>query len=246
MIQETFLLLLLALPFAGSALTGLLMPNGLNSEAWVAGTVALAGLALSISLFPHVTDGNVLRRDVDWLPGYGLSFTLRMDGFAWLFMILITSIGFLVVLYARYYLSPRDSAARFYACLLAFMGAMTGVVLAGNLILLVVFWELTSLVSFLLIGYWHQSQAARDGARMALIVTAAGGLCLLAGLLLVGQIVGSYEDGWDAVRRRGPDMPRTVNLITGPSRTGDIEQTIQLGAHGPRRLHILLIDGAGV
>ena len=193
MIQETFLLLLLALPFAGSALTGLLMPNGRNSEAWVAGTLALIGLGLTISLFGHVADGGVLRREVDWLPGYGLGFTLRMDGFAWLFMILITSIGFLVVLYARYYLSPRDSAARFYACLLAFMGAMTGVVLAGNLILLVVFWELTSLVSFLLIGYWHQSQAARDGARMALIVTAAGGLCLLAGLLLVGQIVGSYD-----------------------------------------------------
>ncbi|UEM21018.1 lactate utilization protein C [Skermanella mucosa] len=65
-------------------------------------------------------------------------------------------------------------------------------------------------------------------------------------VLRADQIVGSYEDGWDAVRRRGQDLPRTVNFITGPSRTGDIEQTIQLGAHGPRRLHILLIDGAGV
>ncbi|EWY40593.1 hypothetical protein N825_35605 [Skermanella stibiiresistens SB22] len=65
-------------------------------------------------------------------------------------------------------------------------------------------------------------------------------------VLRADQIVGSYEDGWDAVRGRNKDMPRTVNFITGPSRTGDIEQTLQLGAHGPRRLHILLIDGAGV
>ena len=88
-------------------------------------------------------------------------------------------IGLLVVLYARYYLSPNDPAPRFYCGLLAFMGAMTGVVIAGNLILLIVFWELTSLFSFLLIGYWHQNTAARDGARMALIVTGGGGLCLL-------------------------------------------------------------------
>ena len=102
-------------------------------------------------------------------------------------------IGFLVVLYARYYLSPNDPAPRFYCGLLAFMGAMTGIVVAGNIILLIVFWELTSLFSFLLIGYWHQNTAARDGARMALIVTGAGGLCLLAGMLLLGHVAGSYE-----------------------------------------------------
>ena len=112
------------------------------------------------------------RHEIAWLPTFGLSLTLRLDGFAWLFMMLITAIGLLVVLYARYYLSPKDPAARFFSCLLAFMGAMGGVVLSGNLVMLVVFWELTSIFSFLLIGYWHQSPAARDGARMALIVTA--------------------------------------------------------------------------
>src|SRR5690606_21318033 len=102
-------------------------------------------------------------------------------------------IGVLVVLYARYYMSEDDPVPRFFSFLLAFMGSMLGIVVSGNVILLSVFWELTSLSSFLLISYWHQSPAARDGARMALTVTAAGGFCLLAGLLILGNIAGSYE-----------------------------------------------------
>src|SRR3546814_19750783 len=104
-----------------------------------------------------------------------------MDGFAWIFAVIITTIGVLVCLYARYYMSPDDPVARFYALFLAFMGAMLGIVLSGNLLQLVVFWEATSLVSFLLIGYWHHRVDAQRGARMALVVPGAGGLCLLAG-----------------------------------------------------------------
>jgi multicomponent K+:H+ antiporter subunit A len=103
---------------------------------------------------------------------------------------LITGIGCLVVLYARYYMSPADPVPRFFAFLLAFMAAMLGIVLSGNLIQLIFFWELTSLISFLLIGYCHQSASARDGARIALIITSAGGFCLFAGVLLLGHIVG--------------------------------------------------------
>ena len=109
----------------------------------------------------------MLRIDLEWLPTLGLDFTLRMDGFTWLFAMLVTGIGFLVTLYARYYMSPADPVPRFFAFLLAFMGAMLGIVLSGNLIQLVFFWELTSLFSFLLIGYRHQTAQARDGARMA-------------------------------------------------------------------------------
>jgi multicomponent K+:H+ antiporter subunit A len=116
-----------------------------------------------------------------------------MDGLAWTFALVICAIGALVVLYARYYLSTEDPPARFFAYLLAFMGAMLGVVLADNLILLVVFWELTSLSSFLLIGFWTHRSDARQGARMALTVTGMGGLCLLGGVLVLGQIVGSYS-----------------------------------------------------
>ena len=97
------------------------------------------------------------------------------------------------MLYARYYMSPADPVPRFFSFLLAFMGAMLGLVVSGNVIQLVFFWELTSLLSFMLIGYWHHRADARRGARMALIVTGGGGLCLLAGMLLLGHIVGSYE-----------------------------------------------------
>jgi multicomponent K+:H+ antiporter subunit A len=130
---------------------------------------------------------------VEWVPELGLYFSLRVDGFAWVLAALITGIGLLVVVYARYYMSPTDPVPRFFSFLLAFMGAMLGIVLSGNLIQLVFFWELTSLFSFLLIGYWHQTAQARDGARMALIVTSVGGFCLFAGILILGHIVGSYD-----------------------------------------------------
>ncbi|CAM5421444.1 Monovalent cation/H+ antiporter subunit A OS=Rhodanobacter lindaniclasticus OX=75310 GN=B1991_06510 PE=4 SV=1 [Rhodanobacter lindaniclasticus] len=108
-------------------------------------------------------------------------------------MLLICGIGALVGLYARYYMSPDDPLARFFALLLVFMGSMLGIVMSGNVIQLVFFWELTSLFSFLLIGYWYNGASARDGARTALIVTSGGGFCLLAGMLLLGHIAGTYD-----------------------------------------------------
>src|SRR6185437_10060335 len=123
----------------------------------------------------------------------GLDLVLRVDGLAWLFLLLICGIGLLVAVYARYYMPAEDPLGRFCGLLLAFMGAMVGVVTAGNVVQLAFFWELTSLLSFLLIGYWNQGASAREGARNALIVTAGGGLCLFAGVLLLGHIVGSYD-----------------------------------------------------
>src|SRR5690606_25271661 len=149
----------------------------------------------------------------EWAPVLGLDFTLRVDGLAWLFMVLVSGIGMLVGVYARYYMPPDDPLSRFFALLLAFMGAMLGIVMSGNVIQLVFFWELTSLFSFLLIGYWHNGASARDGARMALIVTSGGGLCLLAGALLLGHIVGSYD--LDAILASG-DLVRGHALYTPP------------------------------
>src|SRR4051794_18622119 len=191
--DNVVLTILIVLPFVGSILAATFRPNARNSEAWLAGGVALTCLVVTALAYPAIVERDVIRSDVEWIPALGLSFTLRMDGFAWLFAVLVTGIGFLVVLYARYYMSPADPVPRFFSFLLAFMGAMLGIVLSGNLIQLVFFWELTSLFSFLLIGYWHQNASARDGARMALVVTSTGGLCLFGGVLVIGHIAGSYD-----------------------------------------------------
>jgi multicomponent K+:H+ antiporter subunit A len=189
--------LLAALPFLGAAALAAWPGAGRRAAAWLAGVVALAGVAGVMALAPAVFGGEVLRWSVAWMPALGLDLSLRVDGLAWLFMALITLIGALVVLYAAWYLAEDDPAPRFFVFLLLFMGAMLGVVMAGNLIALVIAWELTSLSSFLLIGYWHADRdngpAARQGARMALTITGAGGLALLAGVLLIGHIVGSFD-----------------------------------------------------
>ena len=128
--------------------------------------MALISLALLAASYPRITDGGVIRYTVEWVPELGLAFSLRMDGFAWMSAMLITGIGFLVALYAHNYMFPADPLPRFFSFLLAFMGAMLGILLSGNLIQLVFFWELTSLFSFLLIGTWHQNAQARHGVNV--------------------------------------------------------------------------------
>jgi multicomponent K+:H+ antiporter subunit A len=188
------------LPWLGAALLACLPAGARRAQAVLAGAVALTVFGLALQAGPAVMAGEVQRASLEWLPALGLDLGFRMDGLAWLFVLLIGGIGALIVLYAAWYLDPDDPhspSGRFFVFLLLFMGAMLGVVLADNLILLVLFWELTSLASFLLIGYWHRrddvGRDARDGARMALAITGAGGLCLLGGALLIGHIVGSYE-----------------------------------------------------
>ncbi len=198
------LLLLLLLPFIGSAVAALLPTNARNVESTWAGLVTLVvGVSLAL-LYPDVRGGEVVTERLLWLPSLGIDIVVRIDGFAWMFAMLVTGIGLLVVGYARYYLSPEDPAARFYSLLLGFMGAMLGVVVSGNIIQLVLFWELTSVFSFLLIGYWYHRRDARRGARMAFTVTATGGLALLGGMVLLGHIAGTYD--LDGVLRAGEQV----------------------------------------
>ena len=159
----------------------------------LAGGVTLLVLALLGAQLPAVLGGSVVEVGAPWLPLVGADLGLRADGLALVFALLVAAIGALVILYARYYLGADDPMARFYAFFMLFMGAMLGLVLAGNLLLLVVFWELTSLASFLLIGFWQHRADARQGARTALVITGAGGLCLLGGVLLLGRMAGSFD-----------------------------------------------------
>ena len=196
--MSLLLALVVLLPLApGVVLTYLAGRSGAPARrslaAWLAGTIALGCLALLLLMAPQVFGGQTLLLQADWVPAIGLNIGFRLDGLALLFGLLITGIGVLIVLYAAYYLGPDDPAGKFYALLMLFMAAMLGVVLADNILMLVVFWELTSVSSFLLVGYWGHRADARAGARMALAVTGGGGLAMLAGLILLGQVGGSYE-----------------------------------------------------
>lgn len=192
-ISADLLFLIVLLPFIAGGLALFLPQRARNAAAALSGGTALLLLAATLLYYPAVSGGKVVRHEVSWLPQFGFELTWRLDGVSWLFALLITGIGALVVLYARYYMSAEDPVPRFFSFLLGFMGAMLGIVLSGNLIQLVFFWEVTSLLSFLLIGYWYHNANARGGAQMALIVTGFGGLCLLAGALLIGHAVGSYD-----------------------------------------------------
>lgn len=187
------LTLLVLLPFIGSILAGFLPQDARNREAMLGGLIAFACTAIVLWYAPAVFAGQIIEHTIQWMPFLDLNITVRLDGFAWLFALLVSFIGMLVVIYARYYMDPADPAPRFFAFFLAFMGSMQGVVISGNVIQLVIFWELTSLSSFMLIAYWHHRPEARRGARISLTVTAAGGFCLLAAMLLIGHVVGSYD-----------------------------------------------------
>lgn len=173
-----------------SSMTGKLSRNQSTGLTLVMPIIALI---MIIYLAPAVLAGEVIRDTISWIPILGIDITFRLDGLALLFVLMILVIGILVIFYARYYLSSKDSMPKLYAYLMLFMTAMLGIVMSNNIIQLWFFWELTSISSFLLISYWWHKSEAREGARMALAITGAGGLALLAGLLILGNIVGSYN-----------------------------------------------------
>jgi multicomponent K+:H+ antiporter subunit A len=188
------LLLIVLLPLLlGTAATGWLGRQWRGLAAVVAGGVTLTSLALLLSHAPAVMSGAVVTNVWPWVPEIGLALTFRLDGLSLMFAGLILFIGLLIVVYAHFYLSAKDSAAKFFSEMMLFMAAMLGVVLSDNLLLLVVFWELTSLSSFLLIGFWSHRSDARAGARQALAITGGGGLVMLGGFVLLGQIAGTFE-----------------------------------------------------
>ncbi len=146
-----------------------------------------------VTLIPGVMHGEVLTASVSWVPSLGVSFSLMVDGLSLLFGLIITCIGTLIMLYAGAYLAGYAAIKRFYLFIVLFMFAMLGVVFSRNLITLFVFWELTSISSFLLIGFYHEKEASRKAALQALLVTGGGGLLLLIGFLLLGIAGGSYN-----------------------------------------------------
>lgn len=147
-----------------------------------------------IQFLTEVKDSQIISKTVAWIPSLGINFTATVDGLGLLFALLITGIGALVVLYSIYYLSKeKEQLNTFYVYLLLFMGAMLGVVLSDNLIILYSFWELTSFSSFLLIGYWYHNERSRYGAQKSMLITVLGGLSMLGGIILLYLITGTFS-----------------------------------------------------
>ncbi|MHC4832802.1 MAG: putative monovalent cation/H+ antiporter subunit A [Planctomycetota bacterium] len=183
-VSATFLLAALA-PWLGRVLG--------KASGWTFATVPAAIAAWLAANAPTILAGAPLEGRLAWAPSLGLELAFSIDGLGLLFGLLISGVGALVLVYAGAYLGTHRHANRLQAFLLVFMGAMLGVVWSENLLGLFVFWELTSISSYLLIGFDHERLAARKAALQALLVTGGGGLCLLVAILMLGAIGGTYD-----------------------------------------------------
>ncbi|GMV43717.1 MAG: Na(+)/H(+) antiporter subunit A [Myxococcales bacterium] len=177
---------------------------------YAAPCLALLPLALGVIFVLHASDlaSGSVRETWDWVPGLGIQMSFSLDGLSLLMCLAVCGIGALVFIYAGSYLEGHPDLGRFWVSLSAFMASMLGVVLADDVIALFVFWELTSVTSYMLIGFGHDREGARKAALQALLVTGAGGLALLAGLLLLGHVGGSWAlstltERGDVVRAHG-------------------------------------------
>jgi multicomponent Na+:H+ antiporter subunit A len=174
-----------------------------------------------IRFIPITSAGDVIKYSVPWVPSLGINFTVYLDGLSLLFVLLITGIGSLVVLYSIYYLSKKtESLNNFYVYLLMFMGAMLGVVLSDNLIVLYTFWELTSLASSLLISYWYHRKKSTYGAQKSMLITVLGGFAMLGGFVLLYIMTGTFSireiiERVDLVTTSSQFIPAMILILIG-------------------------------
>ena len=167
-----------------------------------------------------LAEGGRIAISLPWVPSLNVTLSLLLDGLSGLMVLIISGIGCLIVIYADAYMHGHRQLKRFYIYLHAFLLSMLGLVLSENLLVLFVFWELTTLFSFLLIGFEHESTSSRNSARQALLVTGAGGLSLLVGILLIEQVTGSYgfsdlQASASLLRRHGLYLPILICMLIG-------------------------------
>ncbi|MDM5229010.1 Na+/H+ antiporter subunit A [Cytobacillus sp. NJ13] len=170
---------------------------------------------------PVISNGDTIIISVPWIPSFGINYTTYIDGLGLVFGLLITGIGALVVLYSIYYMSKlKESLHNFYVYLLLFMGAMLGLVFSDNILVLYVFWELTSISSFLLIAYWYQREKSRYGAQKSMNITIFGGLAMLAGFIMLSMMTETYSiremiRQTDIIYEHSLFLPAMVLLLIG-------------------------------
>jgi NADH:ubiquinone oxidoreductase subunit 5 (subunit L)/multisubunit Na+/H+ antiporter MnhA subunit len=189
-------LLLTLIAAAISLLYGLARLNQqvpIQRVSWLLALAPLSAFGWLIMQLPQLSGGKALVQTISWMPSLGLNASLYFDSLAALFALLVTGIGTLVVIYTGYYFKGEPGAWRFLTYIFLFMTAMLGIVLAGDVVTLFVFWEGTSVTSFLLVAYKYKDEAARNGATKAFLITGGGGIALLVGLLLITNVTGSSE-----------------------------------------------------
>ncbi|WP_440008599.1 hydrogen gas-evolving membrane-bound hydrogenase subunit E [Halomicrococcus sp. SG-WS-1] len=184
-------LALVVLPFAAAAVTPLVYRVLGERTAYYAAAVALACFGLVASQYG--THGSV---SFDWIPALGVSLRFYVDGLSLLIGFLASGVGVLILTYSRGYMHDEPGKAKYYTALLAFMGSMLGVAFAADLVALFVFWELTSLSSFILIGHYSDQASSQYAARKSMLITVSGGLFMLVGFLLLANVTGTFDLSW--------------------------------------------------
>ncbi len=187
---------------------------------WLLALLPAALTLYFVSLAPRVFEGERVTESIDWVPSLGLQAAFAVDGLSLLFAVLICGIGALVLIYSGGYLAGHPQLPRFYVVMLLFMAAMLGIVVADNLLLIYVFWGLTSVTSYLLIGFDHALPSARGSAQQALLVTVAGELAMLGGFVLLGLAGGTFQVSallgqGDAVRADPLYLPILALVLLG-------------------------------
>lgn len=185
--------LAIIIPFIAALFIPLLNKRTRIHTGWFVLAVPVVLLVAFLRYIPSLVRGETFAHTIQWIPTYGIEFTTYLDGLSMIFSLLITGIGSLVVLYSIYYLSSKESLSHFYVYLLLFMGAMLGVVFSDNMMVLYVFWELTSISSFLLIAFWYHRKQSRYGAVKSLLITVSGGFAMLAGFIMVYLMTGTMS-----------------------------------------------------
>ncbi|CAN7220614.1 putative monovalent cation/H+ antiporter subunit A [Neorhizobium sp. LjRoot104] len=209
----------LFLPFVASALAPFLTRLLGDRAAWVLALAPALAFLHFCAFLPEIAGGEVVTGGYAWAPSFNLSFSWFLDGLSLTFALLVTGMGMLIVAYSGSYMKGHERLGRFLSFILAFMGAMLGLVVSDSFLMLFVYWELTSITSFLLIGFDHEREAARRAALQALVVTGGGGLCLLAGLVFLWNITGVTQLSLlvhlgDALRQ-SPFYLATLLLVLG-------------------------------
>ncbi|MDW7731289.1 MAG: hydrogen gas-evolving membrane-bound hydrogenase subunit E [Methanolobus sp.] len=164
-----------------------------NRIGWYAAAVAFLSLILVAQVAPIVIHGESIEGSIPWIPSVGVNLSFYADGLSVMFGFIVSAIGIIIMSYSNGYMSKREDLPRYYQQLLLFMGSMLGMVFSANLIQLFIFWELTSITSFMLIGYWRNRPMSVYGATKSLLITATGGLFMLAGFLVLHAITGTFD-----------------------------------------------------